>query len=701
MSEPTFEVLAPARRKLRWRRRKMIFGCLGLVVVLLIAGLTVWLLRPKPNTAPFDQAVANLAAAPAVHYKSSLSGGSTTADVVVTSYGDSLGIISRSGSQYGMLAIGEELYLKAPDGFLPDVETNLPVSVLKGKWVTGSSWLANSVAQWPPSPSVLAGYFRDALAKTTDFPSTDDPDISIDGITALQASTPAGDLYVTSDAPYRVLRYVPHDSTTTFSAPNFSSLSPLSGPSVSSVKGFLAQGDDASSEPDSPSGELDEMDFDPMSSVDVDHAYDELERNLEQLSDAVDIDRRPTLQGDPRLVCGPGGCTVTIDVTTGQTSRLTVALIGTFSVEGQPAGSCTSNAALPPGGGVISCVNPGAGPVFAAIHERKRAAAQAEADAKAAAQRGRSIIVPFETRSFVETIIYGTPQVDVEQEARRLREQRAEANCTSAPNSFVAGTRVLLADGSTRPIEDITAGTEVRATDPLSGQTTNAPVLAKITGHGQRQLDEVTVSNGQHIGRIVTTGNHPFWVLDQQSWVAASELRIGQRLIGDEGDAVEVTGLRAYSDIVTVYNIAVVGIHTYYVGEDGTRVLVHNCTEYSNSYGTNNRGIIASVDSAGILNLAIESGPGTPNGAAMLAEAMQAIGGAGKLNGIRGTWGIRMPDNLASFNAGIQNLLSPEQAALYTFTGKMATQYGFSRVNIERLVGVPGEYTYVNVVFRR
>jgi hypothetical protein len=58
-----------------------------------------------------------------------------------------------------------------------------------------------------------------------------------------------------------------------------------------------------------------------------------------------------------------------------------------------------------------------------------------------------------------------------------------------------------------------------------------------------------------------------------------------------------------------------------------------------------------------------------------------------------------MPDNLDSFNAGIQNMLDPAEAAAMTFTGKMAARMGFANVRIEQLVGSPGEYTKVSVVF--
>jgi large repetitive protein len=44
------------------------------------------------------------------------------------------------------------------------------------------------------------------------------------------------------------------------------------------------------------------------------------------------------------------------------------------------------------------------------------------------------------------------------------------------PHSFDAHTRVLMADGSTKPIKDITIGDKVKATDPATGKTDAKPV---------------------------------------------------------------------------------------------------------------------------------------------------------------------------------------------------------------------------------
>ena len=51
---------------------------------------------------------------------------------------------------------------------------------------------------------------------------------------------------------------------------------------------------------------------------------------------------------------------------------------------------------------------------------------------------------------------------------------------TSAYGCFPAGTRILLADGSSKPIEQVTEGDRVASTDPDTGQPTTATVTRTL-----------------------------------------------------------------------------------------------------------------------------------------------------------------------------------------------------------------------------
>jgi hypothetical protein len=79
-------------------------------------------------------------------------------------------------------------------------------------------------------------------------------------------------------------------------------------------------------------------------------------------------------------------------------------------------------------------------------------------------------------------------------------------------SSFVPGTKVLMADGTTKPIEDIKTGDKVIATDPTTGKTTARKVLAPITSKGVKNLVRVTVGSSDEAGALTATGEHPFWV---------------------------------------------------------------------------------------------------------------------------------------------------------------------------------------------
>jgi len=94
-------------------------------------------------------------------------------------------------------------------------------------------------------------------------------------------------------------------------------------------------------------------------------------------------------------------------------------------------------------------------------------------------------------------------------------------------------------------------------------------------------------------------------------------------------------------------------------------------------------GVRAELGQDNVLDLYIKTGPSTPSGEELFAEAFNAFGGQ-NIQGIRGTWvdapGIR--DNLISFRTARAAGASPEDAAFRTFTGKMAHRAGFMNVQI-------------------
>ncbi|MEW2113670.1 polymorphic toxin-type HINT domain-containing protein [Streptomyces sp. NPDC005474] len=147
-------------------------------------------------------------------------------------------------------------------------------------------------------------------------------------------------------------------------------------------------------------------------------------------------------------------------------------------------------------------------------------------------------------------------------------------------NSFVPGTEVLMADGTTKRIEDVKTGDRVRATDPKTGRTTVKTVTAEITGKGLKHLVRITLSselNGKkQTTSITATDGHPFWVPQLGAWVDATNLTAGEQLSSSTQAVIRITEVRRWTQSATVHNLTVADIHTYYVVAGTTSVLVHN-----------------------------------------------------------------------------------------------------------------------------
>jgi hypothetical protein len=170
--------------------------------------------------------------------------------------------------------------------------------------------------------------------------------------------------------------------------------------------------------------------------------------------------------------------------------------------------------------------------------------------------------------------------------ARRLKKEAKDRDDDDScrigarANSFLPGTPVLLADGSTRPIEKVKIGDLVLATDPITGVTAAKPVIDTIYGAGGKQLVDVTVDTdgdrGANTATITATHNHPFWVPELAGWIAAGQLSPQQWLRTSAGTYVQISAVRHYAANARVHNLTVADIHTYYVAAGEASALVHN-----------------------------------------------------------------------------------------------------------------------------
>lgn len=273
--------------------------------------------------------------------------------------------------------------------------------------------------------------------------------------------------------------------------------------------------------------------------------------------------------------------------------------------------------------------------------------------------------------------------------------QRLRGLCLK--DSFPAATPVLLADGSVKRIDAVNVGDQLLATDPDAGTTVPEPVTSTFS-HSVDRLLQISFADG---GRILTTPGHRMYV-PGRGWVHASSLHRRDSLRTPTGALHRVVGIRPVDAPQQVWDLSIADLHTFYVLASQTPVLVHNvdCPVYYAEY-PGGASIVADIDKDGLFGLAIEAIKDVPpRGSEMFNAALAHFGDAVK--GIKGYWqdGGTLSDNLDSFNAAVRGGASLEEAALSTFTGKMASRAGFSKVEITELRGMPGHYTNVGATFR-
>ncbi|MBI4422568.1 MAG: hypothetical protein HY554_02505 [Elusimicrobia bacterium] len=142
-------------------------------------------------------------------------------------------------------------------------------------------------------------------------------------------------------------------------------------------------------------------------------------------------------------------------------------------------------------------------------------------------------------------------------------------NWSDPPNEgdcFAAGTKITLADGSAKNVEELKVGDVVRSYDTATGKTVNVKVLTAAT----KQRGKYLQVNG---GKGVTL-DHKFYANGE--WKNAGDLKIGDQLVDETGKAVTITSLDFRPGPVTVYPITVEDPPSTYIAEG---VVVHNLSE--------------------------------------------------------------------------------------------------------------------------
>ncbi|WP_192810132.1 golvesin C-terminal-like domain-containing protein [Actinomadura rudentiformis] len=185
--------------------------------------------------------------------------------------------------------------------------------------------------------------------------------------------------------------------------------------------------------------------------------------------------------------------------------------------------------------------------------------------------------------------------------------KQPDAPSCPIPNSFPAGTQVLMADGSYRRIEDVKRGDRVMATDVENGRRQARTVTDTITSAGIKQFAKITFGPaGEHDGErggeqasLVATAGHPFWVPDRGVWVDAGQLQPGMWLRTSAGTWLQVTAVEKTLVQQRVHNLTVGGTHTYHVRAGDADLLVHNANPAG--CGTPKGGVYALVTESGVV----------------------------------------------------------------------------------------------------
>jgi len=208
----------------------------------------------------------------------------------------------------------------------------------------------------------------------------------------------------------------------------------------------------------------------------------------------------------------------------------------------------------------------------AATVQLARVAASEQAGAERGAARGALAGMGMETVAFMT--MYGSAG-PAGRTAPARRTPFRSMGCPACP-CFVPGTRVRLADGTSRAIEDISVGDLVLSDDPIDG---GEPAPSRVVAVHQSSANRVVVLRvsdaNANLGEIIATGEHPFWTYTE-GWVAADFLSVGDVLVNHLGQDVEILDVQVEARETPTFNLTVEGFSTYFVESNTVSVLVHN-----------------------------------------------------------------------------------------------------------------------------
>jgi prepilin-type N-terminal cleavage/methylation domain-containing protein len=140
-----------------------------------------------------------------------------------------------------------------------------------------------------------------------------------------------------------------------------------------------------------------------------------------------------------------------------------------------------------------------------------------------------------------------------------------EMSCSCQAYCFLADTKVTMADGNYKNIQDVKVGDMVLSYDSVTQK--NVPEkVTKIFEHGREAIDHYLVINDS----IKVTENHPFYL--NGSYQPIGLAKLGDRLLNSNGETVTITKIERINEPAPTYNLEVENTHNYYTND----ILVHN-----------------------------------------------------------------------------------------------------------------------------
>jgi len=142
-----------------------------------------------------------------------------------------------------------------------------------------------------------------------------------------------------------------------------------------------------------------------------------------------------------------------------------------------------------------------------------------------------------------------------------------QSSYASYVSCFLAGTKILLANGSYKQIQDIRPGETIMSYDLLHQQAVPETVTELLT-HPNTKGGYLILNN-----RLNVTGNHLMWIANRNAWVHAEDLTVGDMLTHSNGSRETIASITHVNGTNTTYNLHLTGDNHNYFAEG---VLVHN-----------------------------------------------------------------------------------------------------------------------------